>query len=140
MNPNRKGQAMDATQQEVWAAVQKMNRLWTVENDTPGLKDFFHARMTALTPVGRERLEGGMACVAGWKSFTDKCKVLFWKELDPRVEIFGDGAFAVVSYYYDMAFETGGSKVKTQGRDIFALVKEDGRWQAVMDQFSPYPF
>lgn len=130
---------MNATQKEVWETVVKLNRLWTVENNTQGLKDFFHERMTALTPMGRLRIEGGKACVDGWKSFTDSAKVLHWRETDPRIELFGDGNFAIVSYYYDMSFEMGGQTIKTGGRDIFALVKENGKWQAVMDQFSPFP-
>jgi hypothetical protein len=33
----------------------------------------------------------------------------------------------------------GGRTFKLEGRDMFSLVKEDGRWRVVSDQFSPYP-
>jgi hypothetical protein len=38
-----------------------------------------------------------------------------------------------------MALEAGGQMIEMGGRDMFVFVKEDGRWWAVADQFSPYP-
>jgi hypothetical protein len=124
---------------EVWAAVQAMNRLWTVENRPDELVNYFHERMVAITPTDRLRLEGGSACVAGWKGFTEAATIHHWKELDPRIELFADGTSAVVTYYFDMSFDMGGQTVDMGGRDMLVLVREDGRWWVVADQFSPYP-
>jgi hypothetical protein len=44
-----------------------------------------------------------------------------------------------MSPFFDMEYEMGGQTVKMGGRDMFFFVKEDGRWWAVADQFSPYP-
>jgi len=55
------------------------------------------------------------------------------------VRIFGDGSFAVVSYYYDMSVDMFGQTMQMKGRDMFSLVKESGRWWAVSDQFSSFP-
>jgi hypothetical protein len=124
---------------DVWAAVQALNRLWTVENRADELLNYFHKKMVAITPTDRLRRDGGTACVAGWKEFTDAAKIHYWKEIDPKIEIFGNGAFAVVTYYFDMSFDMGGQTVTMGGRDMMSLVNEDGRWWVVADQFSPYP-
>ncbi len=124
---------------EVWQTVQALNRLWTVENRAGELGRYFHEKMVAITPTDRLRVEGREACVAGWKAFSDNAGIHHWKEIDPKIEVFADGNFAVVTYYYDISFDMGGQTIKLGGRDMFALVKEDGRWLAVADQFSPYP-
>lgn len=64
-------------------------------------------------------------------------KVHRWEEIDPKVQIYGDSA--VVTYYFDMTFEMGGQLIEMGGRDMFVFVKENGKWWAVADQFSPYP-
>lgn len=45
----------------------------------------------------------------------------------------------MVSYYFDMAFTLGGQRIQMGGRDLFFLVREQGRWWAVADQYSAYP-
>lgn len=32
-----------------------------------------------------------------------------------------------------------GHRIEQAGRDLFFLIREKGRWQAVADQFSPFP-
>jgi hypothetical protein len=124
---------------EVWETVQAMNRLWTVEGKADELVNYFHKKMVAVTPTDRLRLEGGAACVAGWKGFTDAANIHYWEETDPRIEVFGNGAFAVVTYYYDMSFDMGDLTIRTGGRDMMSLVNEGGKWLVVADQFSPNP-
>jgi hypothetical protein len=124
---------------EVWETVQAMNRLWTVENRAEDLVNYFHKEMVAVTPTDRLRREGRAACVAGWKEFSDAAKIHYWKEIDPKVELFGNGAFAVVTYYFDMSFDMGGQTITMGGRDMMSLVNENGRWWVVADQFSSYP-
>jgi hypothetical protein len=125
--------------EEVWAAVQALNRLWTVEDKADDLVRYFHEHMVAISPTDRRRLEGREACVAGWKKFARMARVHYLKETDPRIDLYGNGELAIVTYYYDMSFEIGGQTIKTGGRDMFTMVKEEGRWWVVADQFSPYP-
>jgi hypothetical protein len=127
------------TKEEVWQTVQAMNRLWAVEGKTEELKEYFHEDMVAITPTDRERREGRDACIAGWKAFVDAAKIHYIKEIDPKIQLYGDGNFAVVTYYYDMSVEMGGQVFNLGGRDMFALVKEGERWMVVADQFSSYP-
>jgi len=129
----------EAVKQEVWSTIQNLNRLWAAENKADGLAKYFHEKMVAITPSDRLRREGREASVAGWKAFTEAATIHYWKEMDPLIEVFGGGKFAVVTYYFDMAVDMGGETVRLEGRDMFSLVKEDGKWLVVSDQFSPFP-
>jgi len=130
---------MNAQEQGVWDFIQTLNRAWTKDGAAERLQDYFHPRMVAITPSDRLRVAGQTACVAGWKQFADPVKMIHWHELDPKVDLFADNKVAVVTYYFDMAFETGGSLVKMGGRDMFVLAQEQEKWWVVADQFSPYP-
>jgi ketosteroid isomerase-like protein len=126
----------DPIKQEIWATVRAMNDAWT-KGDPDELSRFFHRDMVAVTPTDRRRLEGGAACIAGWKGFCDAARIHRWEEIDPVIKVFGDSA--VVAYYFDMSFDMGGKTLHSSGRDLFFFVREGERWWAVADQFSPYP-
>jgi hypothetical protein len=125
--------------QEVWETIQALNRGCVVESNVDGLRNYFHKDMVAITPGDRERLEGRDACIASWKAFVESTKIQYMNEIDPKVQLYGKGKFAVVTYYYDISLEMGGETAKTAGRDMFVLVREDGKWWVVADQFSSYP-
>lgn len=125
--------------EEVWQTVQALNRAWTKDKNPDELKKYFHKNMVAITASNRNRLEGRDACVAGWNAFSNAAKIHHWKEIDPKVQVYGDGKFAVVTYYFDMSFDMGGQTIKMGGRDMFTLVNEEGKWWVVADQFSAYP-
>jgi hypothetical protein len=62
-----------------------------------------------------------------------------WHEHQPKVELFAGGMLAVVTYYFEISYDWAGARRDTAGRDMFTLVREDGRWWVVADQFSPFP-
>jgi hypothetical protein len=126
----------DATKREVWETLRSLNDCWT-RGDGKDLINYFHKNMVAITPTDRDRLEGRKACVAGWSGFASRARIRHWEELDPQIAIHGNTA--IVTYYYDMSFEMDGQSIYTGGRDMFVFVKEDGKWWAVADQFSPFP-
>jgi ketosteroid isomerase-like protein len=126
----------DSTKQEIWKTVRAMNDAWT-KGDPDDLARFFHRDMVAITPSDRNRLDGGEACIAGWKGFSSAARIHRWEEIDPAIQIYGDSA--VITYYFDMSFEMNGQTFDMGGRDMFFFVKEDGRWWAVADQFSSFP-
>ena len=130
---------MNQQEQAVWNTVCDLNRAWTKDNAVERLTEYFHPRMVAITPSERLRTVGQAACVAGWKQFADSNKVLHWQEIDPKVDLFADGTVAVVTYYFDMAFENTGTVIKLGGRDMLVLANEKGKWWVIADQFSPYP-
>lgn len=124
---------------EVWEFVQEMNRLWTEEDRADELVHYFHKDMVAIVPSDKLRIEGQMACVAGWKEFTQMAKIHYWKVVEPDVRVFGSGLFAVVTYYYEMSCDMGGQTIQLNGRDMLSLVKEESKWWVVSDQFSQMP-
>ena len=130
---------MDEIQKIVWERVQAMNRMWTVENNPDELMNYFHKDMVAITPNDHQRREGASACVAGWKSFCKAARIHSFREIDPKIQLYGNCKFAVVTYYYDMSFEMDGQNMNLLGRDMFVLVHEEGKWWIVADQFSEYP-
>lgn len=126
----------DPIKQDIWTTVRVMNDAWTKGNPED-LVRYFHRDMVAITATDRNRVEGGTACVAGWKGFADATRIHHWREIDPLIHVYGNAA--VVAYYFDMSFDMGGQTINMGGRDMFFFVKEEGRWWAVADQFSPYP-
>ncbi len=126
----------DAAAREAWAFVRQVNDAWT-RADGSKLSEYFHPRMVAVVPNARERLVGGAACVAGWKHFAATVEIREWREIEPRVEVFG--AAAVVTYEYELRGRTGGQEVVLKGRDMLTLAREEDRWWVVADQFSPFP-
>ncbi|MDP3480227.1 MAG: nuclear transport factor 2 family protein [Desulfoprunum sp.] len=130
---------MNQREREVWVSVQAMNRCWTGGRleELGRLNDYFHETMVAITPTDRFRVEGKEACIAGWSRFAHAATIHFWEEKEPKVQIYNETA--IVTYYFEMACDMGGSNVRLEGRDMLTLVKENGRWQVVADQFSPYP-
>ncbi len=129
----------DANAAAAWQTVQELNRAWTSEGHPELLREYFHPRMVVIDPVKRERTEGGAAAVADWTAFTEAARIRWFRERDPKVEVYGGGRFAVVTYYYEMAYDMGGRAIETSGRDLMALVKEGDRWWVVADHFSPDP-
>ncbi|MDD3517480.1 MAG: nuclear transport factor 2 family protein [Chromatiales bacterium] len=126
----------DPTRQAVWNTLRALNDAWTRGNPDR-LTDYFHPCMVAVTATDRHRLDGGPACVAGWKAFAEAATIHHWREIDPVVHVYGDAA--VVAYDFDMAFDMQGRTIHMGGRDLFFFVREAGRWWAVADQFSAYP-
>lgn len=123
----------------VWQTVQQMNQLWTVENNAEELVNYFHKNMIAITPTDSFRIEGRDACVEGWRKFADTANIIKWKEEDPKIVLYGNNEFAVVTYYFSMVFEINNDTIEMKGRDMFSLIKENEKWWIVSDQFSSFP-
>ncbi len=129
-------QSQDADKALAWATVRAINEAWT--NGRPDdLAEYFHPEMVAITASDRLRRVGRAACLAGWKGFADAARVLYWEEREPLVQMYGDTA--IVTYYYDMRYTMHSEVVHTGGRDMFVLIRDNGRWWAVADQYSSYP-
>jgi uncharacterized protein (TIGR02246 family) len=127
---------MTADEREVWTAVETMYHYWTA-GDPRELARHFHPRMVAVTPADDLPLVGGEACAAAWARDAATVRIRSWRTRGERVAVFGDAA--VVTYLYEMECETEGRTFRPRGRDLLALVREDGRWRVVADHFSPSP-
>jgi hypothetical protein len=121
----------------VWQTVQAMNRVWTVENNPSALKRYFHPNMVALPPGDSLRICGQAACLAAWTTTAEKVRVISWKETDPQINIYGRNRFAIVTYHWEMEYETDGRTVRCSGRDMLSLIREHGRWWIVANQLYP---
>jgi hypothetical protein len=126
----------EPVKQEIWATVRAMNDAWTKGNPDD-LSKYFHPNMVAITATERNRLDGAAACIASWKGFATAAKIHRWEETNPVIHVYGSSA--VAAYYFDMSFDMGGQTINMDGRDMFFFVRENGKWLAVADQFSPYP-
>ncbi|TRW93174.1 nuclear transport factor 2 family protein [Candidatus Methylobacter oryzae] len=126
----------DPVQQEIWTTIRALNDAWTKGNPDD-LANYFHRNMVAITSTDRMRREGGVDCIAGWKGFAEATRIHHWRETDPVIHVYGDAS--VVAYYFDIAFDMNGQTFNSAGRDMFFMVKEEGRWWAVGDQFSSFP-
>jgi len=124
---------------EAWATVRGINRAWAVTRNLDSLGALLHPEMVGVYPGESERYEGREAILASYRSFLDAATVVRFEELRPRVRVFGAGQVAVVTYFYDMVYEQGGRQIPTAGQDMYTLVREDGRWLAVAQQFQPLP-
>jgi hypothetical protein len=125
----------DPAKGEVWAFIRALNDAWTKEKGER-LREYFHPRMVAITPVDRFRRKGAAKCIEGWQGFARATTIHSYCEEDPDIEMFGDTA--VVTYYYDMDVTMGPNRLKLSGRDMLTVKKEGGRWWLVADQFSAY--
>ena len=126
----------DKAKKEVWKTLKDLNNTW-IKGNPDDLKNYFHADMVAITPTDKKRREGREAYVADWTEFSKTIKVHSWKEIDPKIQIYGNTA--VVTYYFEISFERGGQNIDFGGRDLFVFVMEGKRWWAVADHFSPNP-
>lgn len=123
-------------QKEVWETVRNMNDCWT-KNKGIGLEEYFHRDMVAITPVDKFRRIGREACVEGWMEFVNSAEIFSCVETDPLIQVYGNTA--VVTYYYEIECSFDSGRTTLKGRDMFVMVKEEGRWLAVADQFSSFP-
>ena len=129
-----------ALESEALATVEKYNRAWTLEHAPERLKEFFHPEMVAISPGALERIEGAESCIAGWSAFADANRVTEFRTHSEKVQLWGGGTVAVVTYCYEMSWEKPDSEtVNSAGLDMFVLARENGRWWAVADQFSTFP-
>ncbi len=125
-----------ATKDEVLAFIKAMNETWT-KGDGSGLVEYFHPRMVAITASDQDILYGRNACLVSWQGFARSAQIRRWEELEPDVKLYGDTA--IVTYYWDISFDMDGESQDIGGRDMFVLVKENGRWWAVADHYSLFP-
>ena len=106
----------DPVKQEIWQTLRALNDAWT-KGHPDDLNKYFHKDMVAITPMDRGRVDGRDACVTSWSNFAKAATIHYWKELDPKIQVYGQTA--VVTYYYDMSFDMGGKTTTLQGRDMF---------------------
>ena len=124
---------------EIEDTLREMNRCWTETWDEPAFRQYIHPDAVAIVPATPGRIEGKDAYIAGWREFTLAAEISEWTETDHRIQLFAGGKAAVATYLFTIRFMMAGQQHTLQGRDMFFLVKEGGKWLVVADQFSPEP-
>lgn len=123
--------------QAVWETLKTMNRLWSRDNRPEALADYFHEQMIAVCGGELTIRTDGRACLDGWAWFSREADNIRFEERDPHIALFYGGTVAVAAYFFDCTYTMKGKSVAMKGRDLFTLIKENGRWRIVADHFSP---
>lgn len=124
---------------QIEETLRAMNRCWTDTWDEAAFRQYIHPDAVAIVPSTPGRIEGKDAYVAGWRGFAQAATIHAWTETDFRVRVYAGGKAAVASYLFTIRFTMGGQQHAMQGRDLFFLVKEGGKWLVAADQYSPEP-
>lgn len=122
------------TQQQIWHTVQKLNKEW-LNNKTEELAYYFHKDMVITGPDLKVLANDKNACIKSYKDFINKAKINEYKEYDPEVSVFA--YTAIVRYKFDIKYEMDGKTYDETGIDLFVLIKEEERWQAVWRTMIP---
>ena len=115
-------------QQQVWQVIRAINDAW-LKGHAEDLIDYFHDDMVIVTPDGKEQGKGKVACVQSYKGFSSMAITKEFKEKDPSIQVYGNTAIA--GYTFEMTYEMNGKSFDDVGRDIFVLIREEGKWLAV---------
>ena len=122
------------TQQQIWHTVQKLNKEW-LNNKTEELAYYFHKDMVITGPDLTVLAHDRAACIKSYKDFISNSVIHEYRESDPEVSVFA--YTAIVKYKFEITYEMNGKTYKEAGRDLFVMIKEEERWQAVWRTMIP---
>lgn len=122
------------TQQQIWHTVQKLNKEW-LNNKTEELAYYFHKDMVITGPNLHELAHNRAECIKSYKDFVSNAVIHGYKEYEPDVSVFA--YTAIVKYKFDITYEMNGKTYVETGRDLFVMIKEEERWQAVWRTMIP---
>ncbi len=128
-----------ALKNEIMQMLKSFDKLYAREGKDDEFNNFLHEEVFAITPDEAKRVNGRINCINTWKKRYAGKKIYSWNAHDHEIHLYGKGEFAVMSYYFDMVYDVKGKKTNYKGRDMIVLVKENGKWLIVADQFSPSP-
>ena len=120
--------AEDTPQQGVAEAVRRIGRAW-LDGRVEDLASMVHPEMVMALPGFAGTVHGREAFVAGFRDFCQNARVHEFSEHDHRTDVVGD--VAVATFRYDMVYERAGKKNRAEGRDLWVLRRQAGRWTAV---------
>ncbi len=110
------------------AAMQRINRTW-LDRRPDDLVPLLHPDMTLVLPGFAGRVEGREAFVAGFADFCGNATVHEYREANHQADVIGDTA--VVSFTYEMVYESSEKRSCATGRDLWVFVRQGGEWIAV---------
>lgn len=111
-----------------WETVQQINRAW-VSGEVDQIDDLFHPNAVIVHPGFEGRTEGRGDCVQSYLEFALQAQVQRLEEFDEQVDIVDDTA--VVSYGFEIDYETNGQAFSESGTDLFVLTRASAGWQVI---------
>ena len=118
---------MSTDHDAVLATLQAINHAWTT-GDFTGFDELFREDVAMAMPGFGDRVAGRAALTDSYRQFAAACTLLAYSEGEPMVELFDDAAIA--TYPFTISYEMEGNRYDESGRDLFLLLKQEGRWQA----------
>ncbi len=111
-----------------WDTVQQLNQAW-VSGEVGRIAELFHPDAVIVHPGFEGRTEGREDCVDSYAEFAMQAMVHRLETFDEQVDVIGGAA--VVSYGFEIDYETNGQAVSESGTDLFVLTRGTGGWQVV---------
>ena len=114
--------------------MREINRAWSGGHPEK-LNDYFHEDIIIVSPDLTVLGEGRDACVRSYQDFVSSAGILDYREYDFDARVWTNTA--VITYTYDIAWESEGKSFQETGKDLFAFTRKNGRWQAVWRKRMP---
>lgn len=109
-------------QKKIWQLLQDMNDAW-VKGHPENLVKFFHEDIVIVGPDFQKMGDSRQACVKSYKDFCSQATVHDFKEMDPRIYVYGNTAIA--TYSYKITYEMNGeTHYRLDEMCSFSFVKE----------------
>ncbi len=125
-----------AARDEVARLARDLNAAW-LDNRLADLRSFFHEQVIAAPPGSAARFAGREAMVDSYAQFMAAAKILDFKSLNLRVELFGSTAVSELHFF--IRYEMEGTVIAEEGLDTMVWNREGGAWRAVWRTQSSLP-
>ncbi len=116
-----------------------INRLALTERNRDSLAPLLSEHMVIQCPgMGNAHIEGRQNALDAYDQYAGYAKVHEVITSEPLVQLYDGNLCAVVGYHYEFRTETVAEhKPETFiGKDMYFLVREDGRWVAAAQHYS----
>jgi uncharacterized protein (TIGR02246 family) len=112
----------------IWEMVLAANRAWR-EGRPEDVASLFHRDVVMESPDGAVPCRGRDAMVRSFVEYTRAVDTLHFRETDHAVHVVGDTA--VVSYRFEVIYESAGERHDEIGRERLVFVLDGGRWSVI---------
>jgi ketosteroid isomerase-like protein len=119
---------------EIRQTVERINKA-SRKGDIEALKRFCHKDVVIVPPGFVQRAEGRDTYLKSVEDFCAKGAVLEYKELSPKIDVFGD--VAIVYYSYETKWEMEGKTFNETGNDVMVLGRYEGKWLLIWRTLIP---
>lgn len=135
-NSNSKMCSEDAAK-EVWEVIKAHNKAWSESEDINEQLQYIHNDVVFVKPPFKEILKGKTQYKTDYENWMKHAKVEYFHEVNPVINVYGNGNFAIVSYNIEMSFTYDDKAVNDwKGVDMMTLTKENSKWLITSDMYA----